>query len=104
GIRVKVTATRAGYQTQTKVSNPTATVSPGNFTEAPTPTISGEAAVGQTLAAAAGTWVPTPSIGYQWTRNGVNISGANSSTYTLVADDLGQSIAVKVIGTLTGYN
>lgn len=30
---------------------------------------------------------PAPTIGYQWRRDGVNISGATSITYTTVADD-----------------
>jgi lysophospholipase L1-like esterase len=36
--------------------------------------------------------------GYQWTRDGVNINGATSATYTLVSGDVGKSIAVKVSG------
>lgn len=36
--------------------------------------------------------------GYQWTRDGTNISGATSSTYTLVGADIGKAITVKVSG------
>lgn len=34
--------------------------------------------------------------GYQWTRDGVDIAGATNSTYTLVAADIGKTIAVRV--------
>lgn len=36
--------------------------------------------------------------GYQWTRDGTNISGATSSTYTLVGADIGKAVTVKVTG------
>jgi hypothetical protein len=38
-----------------------------------------------------------------WKRNGVAISGATASTYTLVAADLSQPITVTVTGTLATY-
>lgn len=36
------------------------------------------------------------TISYQWTRNGVNISGATGSTYSLVTDDFSKVINVTV--------
>ena len=68
------------------------------------PTITGTAQVGQTLTAATGGIMDTdgltsPTYTYQWIRvNGTeaDISGAISSTYTLVAADLGKTIKVKV--------
>lgn len=43
--------------------------------------------------------------GYQWTRDGTNISGATSSTYTLVGADIGKAVTVKVSGlTYTGQD
>jgi hypothetical protein len=39
---------------------------------------------------------------YQWKRNGVNIAGATSATYTLVGADLGGQISVTV--TFQGYS
>ncbi len=62
------------------------------------PSISGGSYVGQTLSAANGTWSgsdPT-SISYQWRRSGTAISGATSSTYTLVTADAGNAIGVAV--------
>ena len=69
------------------------------------PTISGTAQVGQTLTAATSgimdsNGLATPGYTYQWIRvdggTDANISGATSSTYTLVAADLGKTIKVKV--------
>lgn len=58
--------------------------------------VTGVAEVGQTLTAElAEGWTAT---GYQWTRNGSNISGATSQTLTLGAADLGKAVTCKVSG------
>lgn len=66
-----------------------------------TPVISGTATVGSILTSTTGTWEGTAPITYtyQWLRNGVNISGATSSTYTLVSADIIQVLRCKVIAT-----
>src|SRR3984893_14778379 len=53
-------------------------------------TISGTAQVGQVLSA-------SPAFTYQWYRSGVAIVGAASSTYKLVAADIGNTITVNKI-------
>jgi hypothetical protein len=53
-------------------------------------TISGTAQVGQLLSA-------SPVFTYQWYRSGVAIVGAASSTYKLVAADIGNTITVNKI-------
>ena len=73
------------------------------FTSAPTPSIDGTPEVGQTLTAVTGAWSPTPAFGYLWFRNGVPVAGATSRTYPLGVGDLGASIKVEVVGTLSGY-
>ena len=72
------------------------------------PTLTGTAAVGQKLAATAGTWNPAgTSYAYQWQRssNGgstwTNISSATQSSYTLAAADLGDVVRVQVAATNT---
>ena len=69
------------------------------------PTISGTAQVGKTLTASASDIDDTDGMSgavfsYQWLANEVNIetdiAGATDPTYTLVADDLGKAIKVKV--------
>jgi hypothetical protein len=72
------------------------------------PVISGTTTVGQTLSTTSGTWPSTISgYEYQWQRsadNGttwVNISGAASSSYTLVSGDTGYVIRSQVALTNT---
>ena len=64
-------------------------------------TITGTATVGQVLTAGATgvTGAPAPSASYQWNRAGTPISGATSSTYTLVSADYGTVISVTVTAT-----
>ena len=62
--------------------------------------ITGNFEVGQTLTAelAAG-WT---AGGYQWTRDGSNISGATGSTYLLQSADAGKAVTCKVSGLVYG--
>jgi len=60
------------------------------------PVVSGTATAGQVLTSTTGTWTGTPTYVYQWQRAGVNISGAASSTYTLVSADVGSAIRCVV--------
>ena len=52
---------------------------------------------GDTLTLTNGTWdeLPAGTSAYQWQRTGVDISGATSSTYTTVADDVGETITCE---------
>ncbi|MFT4265124.1 MAG: hypothetical protein QM572_17205 [Nocardioides sp.] len=68
-----------------------------------TPTIGGTAKVGQTLTADPGTWSEGTAFAYQWQRDGVDIAGATSPTYTAVADDATKSLQVAVTGTLENH-
>jgi hypothetical protein len=70
------------------------------------PTVTGTAAVGQTLTAENGTWSNAPtSFSYQWLRcngggNGcATISGATQKTYTAAAADAGRTLRVRVTAT-----
>ncbi len=83
----------------------TVTVAATNNAATGTPSIGGTAQVGQTLTAATGSiadadGLTNASYTYQWVRvNGstdADISGATSSTYTLVAADQGKTIKVTV--------
>mgnify|MGYP003641774913 CR=1 FL=1 len=53
-------------------------------------------------AAADVTGKPTPTRTWQWLRNGTAISGANSSTYTVVEADLAANLSVSQIETNLG--
>ena len=65
------------------------------------PAVTGTATVRQTLSVSTGTWVGAPTItyAYQWQRNTGNISGATSSTYTLVDADATAVIRCVVTAT-----
>lgn len=64
------------------------------------PVITGISQVGQTLNCSTGTWSNTPtSYTYQWKRNNISITGATSSTYTLVSADANSSIKCTVTAT-----
>ena len=74
-------------------------VSCARLASTPTPTLSGTAAVNQTLTAHPGVWWPTAvTLQYSWTRNGTAIAGATAPTYRTVAADAGQPIRVIVTG------
>jgi len=65
------------------------------------PVVSGTATFGQTLSTTDGTWTgtPAPTFTYQWQRVTTNIGGATSSTYVLVAADVGNTIRCVVTAT-----
>lgn len=102
-LSVAVTGWRNGYRAVT-MSTARVAVPLASFAAAPTPTVSGTAAVGYVLTAVPGTWSPAPdSFTYQWFRNGVAISGAKSAQYTVAAADAGQQLSVMATGIKTGY-
>jgi hypothetical protein len=65
------------------------------------PAVTGTASFGSTLTTNNGTWTgaPAPTFTYQWQRVTTNISGATSSTYVLVAADVGNTIRCVVTAT-----
>lgn len=102
-ITVAVTATRVGYTSVTRTSEPTQKVAHATLTVG-TPQITGTAKVGATLTAAAGTWGPgLVDLAYQWNRDGKAIDGATATTYLVDANDAGTRLSVTVTGSLTGY-
>lgn len=88
-----------------QVSNIDIELAPGTaFGAAPIPTITGSAALGQTLQAVIGTWDPAPAaVTYQWLASGTPIPGATAAAYTPTANDVGKAISVQVIATKPGY-
>ena len=61
-----------------------------------TASISGTAKYGETLTASLTGSNNTGNLSYQWKRDGVNISGATSSTYTAAAADIDKNITVTI--------
>lgn len=79
--------------------------SPQNVSGASISTLSGiSGRIGCVYIASVGSWnstdayIPT-SYTYQWTRSGVNISGATNNTYTTGADDVEKIIGCRVTAT-----
>jgi len=105
-IRGVVTATNA------RGSTPATSTATAAVTSAPIntvlPAISGNATSGSVLTATTGTWIGTATItyAYQWQHGTTNISGATSSTYTISASYVGETIrcvvtAANGIGSVT---
>lgn len=65
------------------------------------PEITGFVATGRTLTCSSGTWVGNPGItyAYQWKANGVNIGGATSNTYVVIAGNLTSTFTCEVTAT-----
>ena len=75
------------------------------------PVISGTTTLGSVLTSTTGTWTgnPSPTFSFGWTRNGLPILGATSSTYTLMAADSNANINCEVdadnaFGTITSIS
>ena len=104
-IKVKVSFTDDASNPETLTSAATATVAATNNPATGSPTITGTARVDETLTAVTtgimdADGLASPTYTYQWIRvdggTDADISGATSSTYTLVAADEGRTIKVKV--------
>lgn len=100
-ITCVVTGTNS-YGFDSEVSNIISVVdfAPVN-TVAPTVSPSGTQSTGSVITANDGTWTGVAPITfeYKWTRNGIAISGATASTYTIQLADDGTTIRVEVKGT-----
>ena len=104
-IKVKVSFTDDASNPEMLTSEATATVVAANSPATGAPTITGTAQVDETLTAVTtgimdADGLASVSYTYQWIRvdsgTDADISGATSSTYTVVAADLGTTIKVKV--------
>ena len=101
-IQVKVSFRDDRNNPETLTSAATAAVEPRPNTPATgAPTISGTVRVGETLTAEISAIADADGMSgavfiYQWLADDADIAGATSDTYTLVADDVGKAIKVKV--------
>ena len=110
-VRAVVTATNGGGSASAP-SAVTATVTgstPNPPSNSAPPVISGTTQQGQKLTTTNGSWTNSPSsYAYQWQdcnssgASCANISGATSSSYTLTANDVGDTIVVVVTATNAG--
>ena len=99
-ISVRVTYTDSTGKVESVISPPTAVVDSGNdggANQRGQVTLSGTAAVGETLTANVSDGDGLPDrIQYTWLANGAAINGANGSSYTITAADVGKIISVQV--------
>jgi surface antigen len=103
-IRVKVTATKAGYYETTAASPRTAAVEPGSITSTAPPVVTGDAEVDGMLSSTAGTWFPEPAaVAYQWSADGIPVAGATGSTFVPGPDQVGKTLSVAVTASKEGY-
>lgn len=95
-IGVEVTGHNNDASSDPEPSDNTILVIPPIPVNTVAPTVSGDAAVGSLLTCSPGTWSDAVSFTYQWTRNGGDISGATSATYTSIAADVGTIVGCNV--------
>lgn len=86
---------------QTKVAIPTTTLAPVLYT--PTPTITGAARIGGSVAVKPGKWTKGTTLRYQWYRSGVAIPGATARSYRVKPVDGNATLTVSVTGSKAGY-
>lgn len=102
-LSVRVTGMKNGYQTATRTSAETSTIT-GCCLSGPRPVINGTRVVGHELTAYIGIWSVEPDVKtIQWYRGKTPIEGATSLRYTLTGADFNQAISVWVTGTKAGY-
>ncbi|MCK6079029.1 carboxypeptidase regulatory-like domain-containing protein [Microbacterium sp. EYE_5] len=97
-VSVRVTGSSPSYATAAKTSKATAKV-----LKSATPTISGTAKVGRTLAAKPGAWTSKTAFSYQWYANGKAIAKATKASYKIPGSLRGKKITVKVTGKKSGH-
>lgn len=105
-ITVRVTSTRAEYESVTRTGAVGSTIGLAIYPAATsTPSIVGLRKVGLTLTVAAGEYsVADPALTYRWYRSGKLISGATKSEYTLTKSDLAKKITAHVVASAPGYS
>ena len=101
-IKVRTRATASGVTTVERFSAERS-IGAAQFSNAPNPSITGTASVGNTLKLSVGSWSPTPTFGYQWYRNNAAIKGATKSSFATTSADLNKSLKVRVTAKRDGY-
>ena len=95
-IHVVVTASAAGYTSESSTSTDTDRVLLG-VADLAKPTVTGKAVLGRTLTAHVATFSPASATPrYRWMRGHEQIRGAHAATYTLRRADVGRDVHVEV--------
>ncbi|MCW2845742.1 MAG: hypothetical protein JWN22_3658 [Nocardioides sp.] len=103
-MSVVVTGKRSGYEPSTVTSAPTESVLGGEVTVTAPFAVAGTPRIGKQLRVVPGTFEPAGAeVAYTWLRDGAPITGADGSTYDLVAADVGATISLRVDVSHDGY-
>ena len=102
-ISVRVTGSKAGFITASKTSAQVGPIALAVLALKPVPTVSGTAKVGSVLTAVSGVWDSGVNLAYKWLLNGVEISGANTASYTPTPVQAGERVSVRVTGSKAGF-
>ncbi|MFC0681869.1 hypothetical protein ACFFGH_28890 [Lysobacter korlensis] len=103
-LTVTVTGTAPNHIAAEATSYPTWPVPGGVFAAAPAPTISGTAAIGETLTVKPGAWSPAAEVfHYQWLADGTPLWMATGPTYTVPAGSGDSRISVRVTAHRRGF-
>ena len=103
-VRVKVTATRPGFNSGTATSEPVTVEEGAAPQNSAKPEIAGTPELGETLTVSDGEWdLEDLTFGYQWLRDGEAIEGATEATYVVTEDDLGTELAAEVTASKDGH-
>jgi hypothetical protein len=101
-IKVLVTASRSGFLDLTKQVG-SFFVSQGVQAALVNIQILGICRVGSTLSASSPKLAPNQTLRFSWHKNGIPVSGATQTQYQIRSQDLEQSIDLKVISEMPGY-
>ncbi len=101
-ISVRAVGKKAGLPDGTSVSNSITATRGAAPTPATGPSIKGDPKVGAVLQADPGIWNGSTTFTYAWLRNGIPISGAASSIYTVGPQDAASQLSVRVTATAQG--
>jgi hypothetical protein len=107
-ISVRVTGTREGSPSVSKVGYVARLIGARTLMSTPKPLILGislnkQTFAGSKLTVVPGFWDKGTSLVYQWLRDGVPITWATSSAYTTLDEDAGHNISVRVTGSMATY-
>jgi hypothetical protein len=101
-LSVRVTASKAGYQSATATSG-AKVIARGTLVMKVRPRLAGTAKVGKALSVTQGAWTPAAAVKVQWYANGRAISRATGLALKLTSSLKGKVISVTVKASRTGY-
>lgn len=102
-ISAQVTGTKPNFTTTTKTSEEIEISQLGGIL-LKAPQISGQVEVGETITAVVDTSDQGISYTYQWRRDGVDIEGATSASFTLSSEDVNKRIYAWILASKRGYS